>query len=117
MPKNMFTALIVLASKVELSQANGFPFDRASDSVFMAQKLLIHDRRERRSRANDILYLHDSIELFGAWLDVLTEQWKLAAKAALSEGAVRSIAAYRSWGSTHRTPFRRSEPQFSILSR
>ena len=57
----------------------------------MAQKLLIHDRRERRSRAKDILYLHDSIELFGASLDVLTKEWNLAAKPALSEGAVCTI--------------------------
>ena len=36
----------------------------------MAQKLLIHEQRERRSRAKDILYLHDTIELLGAALDV-----------------------------------------------
>jgi hypothetical protein len=83
--------------KVELSQANGFSFERpkqiqiAHPTRFMAQKLLIHDRRERRSRAKDILYLHDSIELFGASLDALGEEWKLAAEPALSEGAVRTI--------------------------
>jgi hypothetical protein len=90
---------LLLASplKVELSQANGFPFEHpkqvqiAHPTRFMAQKLLIHDRRERRSRAKDILYLHDSIELFGASLKVLTEEWKLAAKPALAEGAVRTI--------------------------
>ena len=83
--------------KVELSQANKFPFEHpkqiqiAHPTRFMAQKLLIHDRREWRSRAKDILYLHDSIELFGASLDVLTEEWKVAAKPALPEGAVRTI--------------------------
>ena len=59
----------------------------------MAQKLLIHDRRERRSRAKDILYLHDTIELFGASLDVLGEEWELAAKPELSESAVRTVEA------------------------
>jgi len=53
--------------------------DRTSDS-FHGTKLLIHDRRERRSRAKDILYLHDTIELFGASLDVLGEEWERAAK-------------------------------------
>ena len=82
---------------VELSPANGFPFEPpkqiqiAHPTRFMAQNLLIHERRERRSRAKDILYLHDSIELFGASLDVLTKEWNLAAKPALSEGAVRTI--------------------------
>ena len=59
----------------------------------MAQKLLIHDRRERRSRAKDILYLHDTIELFGASLDVLGEEWKLTAIPELSESAIRTIEA------------------------
>src|ERR1700675_2555669 len=92
---------LLLASpwKVELSRANGFPFEGpkqiriAHPTRFMAQKLLIHDRRERRSRAKDILYLHDTIELFGASLDVLGEEWELAAKPELSESAIRSIKA------------------------
>jgi hypothetical protein len=49
--------------KVKLSQANGFPFEDpkqiqiAHPTRFMAQKLLIHDRRERRSRAKDSFVL------------------------------------------------------------
>jgi hypothetical protein len=83
--------------KVKLSQANGFPFEDpkqiqiAHPTRFMAQKLLIHDRRERRSRAKDILYLHDTIELFGVSLDVLREEWELAVKPTLSESPVRTI--------------------------
>jgi len=83
--------------KVELSKANGFPFENpkqiqiAHPTRFMAQKLVIHDRRERRFRAKDILYLHDSIELFGASLDVLGEEWNLAVRPALSNSAVRTI--------------------------
>jgi hypothetical protein len=76
--------------KVELSRANGWI---AHPTRFMAQKLLIHDRRERRSRAKDILYLHDTIELFGASLDVLREDWERAAKPELSESAIRTIEA------------------------
>ena len=92
---------LLLASpwKVELSRANGFPLEGpkqvriAHPTRFMAQKLLIHDRRERRSRAKDILYLHDTIELFGASLDVLREEWELAAKPELSETAIRTVEA------------------------
>ena len=85
--------------KVELSRGNGFPFESpkqiriAHPTRFMAQKLLIHDRRERRSRAKDILYLHDTIELFGAPLDVLGEEWKLAAIPELSDKEIRTIEA------------------------
>jgi hypothetical protein len=61
--------------------------------VSWLQKLLIYDRRERRSRAKDILYQHDTIELFGASLDVLGEEWELAAKPELSESAIRTIEA------------------------
>ena len=80
-----------------MSRANGLPFEDpkqiqiAHPTRFTAQKLLIHERRERRSRAKDILYLHDTIELFGASLDVLGEEWELAVKQALSENAIRTV--------------------------
>jgi hypothetical protein len=83
---------------VQLSRENGFPFGTtkqvriAHPTRFMAQKLLIHERRDRRSRAKDILYLHDTIELLGASLDVLGEEWKLA-KHGLPESPVRSVEA------------------------
>jgi hypothetical protein len=66
----------------------------AHPTRLMAQKLLIHDRRERRSRAKDILYLHDTIELFGASLDVLREDWELAASG--------KAGAFRERNSHHR---------------
>ena len=56
----------------------------------MAQKLLIHEKRDRHSRAKDILYLHDTIELLGGSLDVLTEEWDRL-KQELSEGAIRTV--------------------------
>src|SRR6267142_5395846 len=36
---------------------------------FIVQKLLIHNRRDVDKKAQDILYLHDTLELFGASLD------------------------------------------------
>jgi hypothetical protein len=39
------------------------------------------------------LYLHDTIELFGASLDVLGEEWERAAKPELSESAIRTVEA------------------------
>jgi hypothetical protein len=81
---------------VPLSQDDGFPFERpksvriAHPTRFMAQKLLIQDKRDRRSRAKDILYLHDTIQLFGASLDVLGQEWRLA-KGELAESAVHTV--------------------------
>ena len=81
---------------VELSKSNGFPFETpkqvriAHPTRFMAQKLLIHEKRDRRSRAKDILYLHDTIELLGGSLDVLTDEWSRL-RPALSKGAIRTM--------------------------
>lgn len=77
---------------VELSRENGFRLEKpkqvriAHPTRFMAQKLLIHAKRDRRARAKDILYLHDTIELLGGSLEELGEQWILA-KRGLSQNA------------------------------
>jgi len=81
---------------VKLSRANGFPFEKpkqvriAHPARFMAQKLLIHEKRNRHSRAKDILYLHDTIELLGGSLSVLREEWNLL-RQELSHGAIRIV--------------------------
>lgn len=81
---------------VELSRVNGFPFEKpkevriAHPTRFMAQKLLIHEKRDRHSRAKDILYLHDTIELLGGSLEVLREEWNRL-RQALPEGAIRIV--------------------------
>jgi hypothetical protein len=43
---------------------------------FLAQKVLIHKKRDREDRAKDILYLHDTLEVFGAGLPELQELWR-----------------------------------------
>src|SRR5439155_7846939 len=81
---------------VELSRANGFPFEKpnqlriAHPTRFMAQKLLIHEMRDRHSRAKDILYLHDTIELLGGSLSVLREEWSRL-RQELSHGPIRIV--------------------------
>lgn len=44
--------------------------------AFIVQKLLVHDKRRKEKRPQDILYIHDTLELFGAQADVLTTIWK-----------------------------------------
>jgi hypothetical protein len=56
----------------------------------MAQKLLIHQKRNRHSRAKDILYLHDTIELLGGSLEVLGDEWTRL-RQALPEGAIHTV--------------------------
>lgn len=43
---------------------------------FLAQKVPIHDRRDRNDHAKDILYMHDTLELFGSRIVELREQWQ-----------------------------------------
>ena len=44
--------------------------------AFLAQKVLIHRRRERQDRAKDILYMRDTLEVFGARLPDLADVWR-----------------------------------------
>ena len=42
---------------------------------FIIQKLLIHADRPPRKQAQDLLYIHDTLELFGGSLDELRRLW------------------------------------------
>ena len=48
----------------------------ANPVAFLVQKILIHRRRERQDRAKDILYMRDTLEVFGARLADLAELWR-----------------------------------------
>jgi hypothetical protein len=48
----------------------------ANPVSFIAQKVLIHEKRAREDRAKDILYMHDTLEVFGARLPELQELWR-----------------------------------------
>lgn len=43
---------------------------------FLAQKVLIHRKRGREDRAKDILYMHDTLEVFGASLVEMRTLWE-----------------------------------------
>ena len=42
----------------------------------MIQKFLIHSRRDVHKRAQDLLYIHDTLQLFGASLESLRTVWE-----------------------------------------
>lgn len=43
---------------------------------FIAQRLLIHDQRPPAKKAQDILYIHDTLDLFGGQFDALGRLWR-----------------------------------------
>lgn len=59
----------------------GVPMERPTDLLvpnpvsFIVQKLLIHDKRPPNKKAQDVLYIHDTLELFGGALDDLRTLW------------------------------------------
>ncbi len=66
---------------IAITQDVGFPIARAVEVLvpnpvsFMVQKLLIHKYRHGNKRAQDVLYIHDTLELFGSSLEDLRTLW------------------------------------------
>lgn len=48
----------------------------ANPLCFMVQKFLIQKDRKQAKRAQDLLYIYDTLELFGAMIPVFAENWK-----------------------------------------
>ena len=71
--------LLLLPWKVELGEENGYAkltVQIANPACFLAQKVLIHGQRDYRDRAKDLLYMHDTIEVFSGILDELQELFR-----------------------------------------
>ena len=67
---------IALSSTVELPIAAAAQVLVANPVSFIVQKLLIRDLRTTEKQAQDVLYIHDTIELFGAELALLNTLWR-----------------------------------------
>jgi hypothetical protein len=57
----------------------------------LAQKILIHHKRDLIGRAKDVLYLHDTIETFGGALPAMREEWETNVKPRLHRNAIRQV--------------------------
>jgi hypothetical protein len=57
----------------------------ANPLAFMVQKFLIQHQRPPRKRAQDILYIYDTIGLFGAQIEAFQKLWKEAIGPALGK--------------------------------
>jgi hypothetical protein len=61
---------------------------------FIVQKLLIRHERRADKRAQDVLYIHDTLELFGDALPMLRELWINAVQPALTPKLVRKLSEH-----------------------
>lgn len=73
--------LLIAPWSITLGPDTDIPLDRTNVLVpnpisFMVQKLLIHSKRPASKKAQDILYIHDTLQLFGASLDQLQTVWR-----------------------------------------
>lgn len=74
---------------VSLAATTGIPVTAptsvrlANPVSFIAQKLLIRPERNRFKRAQDLLYIHDSIELFSGSMEDLNRLWREHLRATL----------------------------------
>jgi hypothetical protein len=74
--------LLLSPWKVELGEEKGYPLSPkrtvqiANPASFLAQKILIHEQRDYRDSAKDLLYIHDTIEVFSETLDELQQLFR-----------------------------------------
>lgn len=93
--------LLVSPFVVRVHKAAGVPIARpakvrvANPVSFIAQKLLIWKRRTPGKQAQDVLYIHDTLELFGGELEKLSEIWREQIRPTLRPKTVWDMAQAR----------------------
>ncbi len=86
---------------IRLGREVGFELDSPAEVMlanpvsFIGQKLLIRNERHPAKRAQDALYIHDTIELFGTNLDALREIWQTEIRPSLTERTAEAIESSR----------------------
>lgn len=89
--------LLVSPWVISVGPAQGVPLPRAIDLQvanpvgFIAQRLLIQGERPPAKRAQDLLYIHDVLELFGAALPALKELWEAKVRPSLGARTARKV--------------------------
>ncbi len=64
---------------------------------FLAQKILIHQKRGAKDQAKDILYVHDTLQVFGARLDDLRDEWTGRVRPGLHSKAAKTVETAHTW--------------------
>jgi hypothetical protein len=73
--------LLVAPWSVQIGPGGAIALDASVDVLvpnpvsFIVQKVLIHDERKAGKKPQDVLYIHDTLELFGGALDELRSIW------------------------------------------
>lgn len=74
--------LLISPWNIGLGKENGYPISPkrivqiANPASFLAQKILIHKQRDYKDKAKDLLYMHDTIEVFSETLDELQKLFR-----------------------------------------
>jgi hypothetical protein len=97
--QNLRYVEILLAApwNLTLSSNDGFPLAHearvqiTNPVSFLAQKILIHGRRSRGERAKDILYMHDTIQIFAPRIHDLRAEWTGNIRRELHANGVRMV--------------------------
>jgi hypothetical protein len=69
----------------------------ANPMGFLAQKLLIHRKRSAEDQAKDILYIHDTLQIFGARLDDLRIEWVDRFRPGLHRNTAKEVETANEW--------------------
>jgi hypothetical protein len=86
---------------VSLSAENGFELTEpaqvtiANPISYIVQKLLVHSKRKYADRPKDVLYVHDTIELFSSSLPTLASIWTSPVGPSLSQNAIKLLRTTR----------------------
>jgi hypothetical protein len=88
--------LLIAPWSIRIGPDIGTPVNRPVDILvpnpasFMVQKLLIQSRRNANKKAQDVLYIHDTLELFGGSLEKLRTVWEDEVRPKLPVRTVRT---------------------------
>ncbi len=82
---------------IKMGPDKGFPLPSTVDvqvanpASFIVQKLLIQQDRKPLERAQDVLYIHDTLEMFAGALPQLKASWEHNIRPSLSERTAREV--------------------------
>ena len=65
----------------------------ANPVSFIAQKILIHEKRDPKDHPKDILYIHDTLQVFGARLHELRELWEEIVAPQLNTRSAKTVVS------------------------
>lgn len=90
--------LLIAPVSIRVSDAQGqkqYDVQVPNPVSYLVQKLVIMADRSIKDRAKDILYVHDTIELYGARLGELAQTWQEVVRPAMGAAAddIRRLAA------------------------